>query len=106
MIFPLLKTWILPFLPSNIRSSTNKNYKTPSGFVTIGGGGGTSRSRHGPQSAHHITANMTYDNESEEHIVKGDGVIRMHDMQNAIFVSNEVRITNENRKSEHGALGY
>ncbi|KAF2276858.1 uncharacterized protein EI97DRAFT_323914 [Westerdykella ornata] len=101
MIFPLLKSWIMPLLPSHIRSSSNqKNYKTPDGFVTIGGGGG-SRSRQGPHSAHHITANMTFDNESEERIIKGDGVIKLQDVHaNAIVVSNEVRVTAEDRSSE------
>jgi hypothetical protein len=107
MIFPLLKTWLLPFLPSSLRSSSNKTYKTPSGFVTIGGGGGGagSRSRQGPPSAHHITANMTFDNESEERIVTGDSVIKMHDMHaDAIMVSKEVTVTTEGRNGSEDRI--
>ncbi|KAF1958356.1 hypothetical protein CC80DRAFT_534123 [Byssothecium circinans] len=119
MIFPLLKTWLAPFLPSTFRSSSNnKAYKKPgSGFVTIGGGGGSasSRNRQGPQSAHHITANMTLDNESEEHIVKGNGDVKMQHMRaaggpqrslNTIIVSKQVKITTEDYNSDRSAESF
>lgn len=73
MIFPLFKTWLRPWLGTALGSS-RKAYKTPSGFRTIGGGGGSSRTefrsrgRRGAQSPNPITANMTF-NESEERIV-------------------------------------
>lgn len=110
MIFPLLKTWFAPWIPSTLRSSSNnKGYKSPgSGFVTIGGGGPgiSNRSRQGPHSAHHISANMTFDNESEERIIKGNDV-KMQDMDvanrtkspNAIVVSKQVSVTTEDRGS-------
>ncbi|KAF3039645.1 hypothetical protein E8E11_000093, partial [Didymella keratinophila] len=70
MIFPLFKVWLQPFLPSTLRSSSNnKAYKTPgSGFVTIGGGGASSHANKTPRSRTRISANMTFDNESEERI--------------------------------------
>ena len=119
MIFPLFKTWLAPFLPSNLRSSSNNNkaYKSPgSGFVTIGGGGGaSSRSRQGPHTSSHITANMTFDNESEEHIVKGNGDMKMQHMHstggtqralNTIVVSKQVRVTTEDYNSERSAESF
>jgi hypothetical protein len=111
MIFPLLKTWLAPFLPTSLRSSSNnKAYKTPGsgGFVTIGGGGAGNSSRNrNPHSAHHISANMTF-NESEERIVKGDGDVKLQDLQanhvvqnpNTIMVSKKVSVTTEDRTSE------
>lgn len=118
MIFPLLKTWFAPFLPSTIRSSSNrKGYKAPaSGFVTIGGSGGASvGNRKGQLSACHVTANMSFDNESEEHIVKGKNGIRMQALNavggtqqslQAIVVSKQVSITTEDCNSEHSADSY
>ncbi|CAO2650809.1 Nn.00g091060.m01.CDS01 [Neocucurbitaria sp. VM-36] len=107
MIFPLFKTWLAPFLPSNLRSSSNNNkaYKSPgSGFVTIGGGGGaSSRSRQGPHSSSHITANMTFDNESQEHIVKGNGDVKLQHVHNNIVVSKQVSVTTEDYNSERSA---
>lgn len=112
MIFPLFKTWLAPFLPSNLRSSSNNNnkaYKSPgSGFVTIGGGGASSRNRQGPHSSSHITANRTFDNESEEHIFKGNDDMKMQQMHttggtqralNTIVVSKQVRVTTEDYNS-------
>jgi hypothetical protein len=120
MIFPLLKTWLAPLLPSSLRSSSNnKAYKSPgSGFVTIGGGGGggaSSRNRQGPRSVSRVTANGTFDNGSEEHIVKGDGDVKMQEIQtqddtqrldNAIVVSKQVRITTEERGNEQSAHSF
>ncbi|KAF9697715.1 hypothetical protein EKO04_004516 [Ascochyta lentis] len=111
MIFPLFKTWLAPLLPSTFRSSSNnKAYKTPgSGFVTIGGGGASSHTRRGPQSACHISANMTFDNESEEHIIKERNDVKMHHLdttsgtqrsQTAIVVSKQITVTTENFGSE------
>lgn len=45
MVFPLLRHWFGPLLPSFLRSSryasgSAKKYKTPTGFRTIGGGDG------------------------------------------------------------------
>lgn len=108
MIFPLFKTWLTPYLPSTLRlSSNNKAYKTPgSGFVTIEDSGGPSKhTRKGPRSACHVSANLTFDNESEEHIVevKGDGVKMqyLHSVAGAqqpggaIIVSKQVSVTTE-----------
>jgi hypothetical protein len=107
MTFPLLKTWFAPLLPSSLRSSSNnKAYKSPgSGFMSIGGGGASSRNRQGPQST--VTANMTFDNDSEERIIQGNGDVKMQDMHtsdgapptNAIVVKKQVKITTEERTS-------
>jgi hypothetical protein len=111
MIYPLLKNWLVPFLPSTIGSSNAKAYKSPgSGFVTIGGGtggGASKQSRSAPHNARHISASLTFDNESEEHIVKGDDVNLQHlqcaasqqQGKNVIVVSNQVSITSEDRDS-------
>ncbi|KAH7382760.1 hypothetical protein DE146DRAFT_669791 [Phaeosphaeria sp. MPI-PUGE-AT-0046c] len=104
MIFPLFKSWLAPFVPSTFRSSSNnKAYKSPgSGFVSIGGGGASSRDRGG--LSNHVTANMTYDNESEEHIVKETNIVKMQDLHpvrdtqrspNGIVVSRQVSVTTE-----------
>lgn len=106
MIFPLLKTWFAPWIPSTLRSSSNnKAYKSPGsgGFVTIGGGGAShgSRNRKDIHSAHHITENMTFDNESEERIVKGNGDMKLQDMDpNSIVVSKQVSVTTEERTGD------
>ncbi|KAG7290063.1 hypothetical protein NEMBOFW57_000055 [Staphylotrichum longicolle] len=39
MVFPLFRNWLKPLLGSSARNS-NKQYKTPEGFRSIGGGGG------------------------------------------------------------------
>lgn len=106
MIFPLLKVWFAPILPTTFRSSSNnKAYKSPSsGFVTIGGGGGSSHAKRTPRTGTIITANMSFDNESEERIVKENGDMRMQDLdtkaeaqraQGAIVVSKQVSVTTE-----------
>lgn len=93
-------------LPMSFRSSSNnKAYKPPSsGFVTIGGGGASSHARKSPRTGTVITANMTYDNESEERIVEEGMDVRMQDLntksdtqrpQGAIVVSKEVSVTTE-----------
>ncbi|CAG5174536.1 uncharacterized protein ALTATR162_LOCUS7809 [Alternaria atra] len=109
MIFPLLKNWLAPFLPSTMGSSNAKAYKSPgSGFVTIGGGtggGASKQTRSVPHSTHHISGSLTFDNESEEHIVRGEDM-KMHHLQgaagqqqgkNVIVVSNQVSVTSEDR---------
>ncbi|KAK3314830.1 hypothetical protein B0H66DRAFT_481402 [Apodospora peruviana] len=88
MIFPLVKAWLKPWMPA--LRSTNKNYKTPEGFRTIGGGNGGSgggngsrnkRSR-GPPSANPMT-NMSFA-DSEEQMVDE---IKMQNMKNAAAVT-------------------
>jgi hypothetical protein len=117
MIFPLFKTWLAPYLPSSIRSSSNnKAYKNPgSGFVTIGGGGVSSQGRRGPESSRRITASMTFDNESGEHIVKGNEDVRMHTLSptggtthpmNTIVVSKQISVTTEDGSSERSAESF
>jgi hypothetical protein len=109
MIFPILKVWLGPYLPSNLWSSNNsKAYKTPrSGFLTIGGGGASSRNRHGSQTTpRHTTDIGTFENDSEEHIFAKSDDLKMHDippahdkrrLSNAIVVSKQVSITSEGR---------
>jgi hypothetical protein len=104
MIFPLLKTWFAPFLPSTIRSSSNhKAFQTPErGFVTIGGGGTSGASR---PNARHVKTLITFDNESEEHICKGAEDVKMQEMQSrgsknrskSITVKKQVTVTTEDR---------
>jgi hypothetical protein len=122
MVFPLLKVWITPLLPSNLRSSSNdKNaYKAGSGFVMIGGGGPgvSSRRRQGPQSARgDDMTNMTFDNDNEEQIVKPNmrGDVKMQVLHtnggtmqgasgpNKILGSRQVNITVEDASSEKSA---
>jgi hypothetical protein len=113
MTFPLFKTWLAPVISSTIRSGSNsKALRTPGGgVVTIGGGGGGASSRN-RQSAHHVTANMTFDNESEENILKGDGDVKMQHINtagviqqspNSIVVSKQISITTEDCDSERSA---
>jgi hypothetical protein len=81
MISPLLRTWFAPFLPTT-RPSSDKDYNSPGiGFVTIGGGGASKNSRQGVQTVSRITANMTFDNESEERIVSGTHDINLQSLQ-------------------------
>ncbi|PVH99944.1 hypothetical protein DM02DRAFT_728888 [Periconia macrospinosa] len=107
MIFPLLKNWLSPFIQSTIRSSSNnKAYKSPgSGFVTIGGGGASnkSKSRPDPHSEHDDSGNTTFYNESEENIVKGDDV-QLQNMElasasqrtpNGIMVSKNITVISD-----------
>jgi hypothetical protein len=112
MIFPLVKTWLAPCLPSLFGSSSNnKAYKSPgSGFVTIGGGGAaSSRGGQGAQSACHVSVNRTFDNESEENIVKGSNGVKLRHMNaiggarqslSGIVVLKQVSVTTENKNRE------
>lgn len=113
MIFPLFKVWLAPFLPSTLRSSSNnKAYKTPgSGFVTIGGGGASSHARKTTRNSTMISANMTFDNESEERIIKDGSDVKMQHLvatsdtqrrQGAILVSKQVSVTTEEFGSGRG----
>ncbi|KAJ8117660.1 hypothetical protein OPT61_g1197 [Boeremia exigua] len=112
MIFPLFKVWLAPFLPTTLRSSSNKAYKTPgSGFVTIGGGVASSHARRTPRSGTLITANTTFDNGSEERIVADSSDVKMqhlkttsgtHKPQGAIIVSKQVSVTTEEVGNERG----
>ncbi|KAH6879308.1 hypothetical protein BKA58DRAFT_453594 [Alternaria rosae] len=108
MIFPLLKNWLTPFLPSTIGSSNTKAQEPPgSDFETIGGGsgpGGVRANRRAPHRTRHPFGGLTLDNESEEDMIKGDDVA-MHRMQadfnksngkHVIVVSSEVSATSEN----------
>jgi hypothetical protein len=68
--------------------------------VTIGGGGASKNSRQGVQTVSRITANMTFDNESEERIVSGTHDINLQSLQspektssNGIMVSKKVSVT-------------
>ena len=112
MIFPLFKVWFAPILPSSFRSSSNnKAYKPPSGgFVTIGGGGGSSQAKRTPRTRTSTTANMTFDNESEERIMKNGMDVMMQDLhtrtdvqrpQGTIVISKEVSVTTEERSFYH-----
>ncbi|KAI4673384.1 uncharacterized protein J4E88_008997 [Alternaria novae-zelandiae] len=107
MIFPLLKNWLTPFLPSTIGSSNAKGQEPPgSDFETIGGGsgpGGKRASRKAPHRARYTFGGLTLDNESEEDMIKGHDVA-MHRMQrndleadrkNTIVVCSEVSVTSE-----------
>jgi hypothetical protein len=75
-------------------------YQTPSGFRTIGGGGGRSQSRshRGPPTANPISANLSF-NDSEERIVNDDHHMKAFSAQdnppNGIVVSNVVELTHE-----------
>jgi hypothetical protein len=116
MIFPLLKNWFAPFLSSSFSNSNNKAYKTPgSGFVSIGGGrsggtgGASSQNRAGGKTASHISANRTFDNESEEHIVKRDGDMKMtgpHPAGSNIVVRQQVSVTTEDRRSNESGVYF
>ncbi|KAI4706358.1 hypothetical protein J4E89_009092 [Alternaria sp. Ai002NY15] len=110
MIFPLLKTWLTPFLPSTIGSSNAKGQEPPgSDFETIGGGsgpGGKRASRRVPHRARQTFGGLTLDNESEEDMIKEDDVA-MHrtqrndleaDGKNTIVVCSEVSVTSEDHR--------
>ncbi|KAL8369780.1 hypothetical protein RB595_000220 [Gaeumannomyces hyphopodioides] len=90
MVFPLLRQWLGPLLPSFLRSSrytsgNTKKYKTPTGFRTIGGsdgkggpglGGGGSGSgrtaRKTKGSGNPVESNVSF-TESEERMMGGGG---------------------------------
>lgn len=118
MIFPLMKVWFRPLFGS-ILNSTRKEYKTPSGFRTIGGGGGSGGgggdnsnnrtiNRKGPASVNPMT-NISF-TESEERMMN-DVQLKVYangqhaaDNKNrtGIVVSNEVEVTSEDRNSHNG----
>jgi hypothetical protein len=85
--------------------SSKKSYKTPTGIVTFGGGGGDSSTpRNRMRSVNPITASVTF-SESEERMVDD---IHLDDMKNgqvtnAIVVSSQVEVTHSDRYSPlHG----
>lgn len=110
MIFPLIKNWLKPWFGTALRSSKpTYNYKSPSGFQTIGGGhsgNALSRDRRGASNAnsHVVSGNMSFNN-SEERMV--DDVKMQNIMVTAspggdqpakgIMVSNQVEVTREDR---------
>ncbi len=109
MIYPLLKIWLRPVFGTTLQSS-QKSYKTPVGFRTIGGGRSDHQSlnRHGPSNASGIT-NMF--NESEEQIVEDVKMQNMKDYAAAVsggkpskgsMASTEVEVTAEDRGSPNG----
>jgi len=70
MVFPLIKQWLRPLIGSSNKSS--KQYKTPEGFQTIGGGGGSGSHTRGRMTktnrSNNPLTNVTF-TESEERIV-------------------------------------
>jgi hypothetical protein len=115
MVFPLLKTWIRPLLGSSTRS-TDKQYKTPEGFRSIGGRGaddsrsGRRGTGHGPRTANPLT-NVTF-TESEERMVneiklqnvKAGAISTLQANQGdvrGIVVRTEIDIS-EDMSSQHG----
>jgi hypothetical protein len=116
MIFPLLRTWFGPYLPRALRSSSNNKavYKSPgSGFVSIGGGGSAPGHRqHGLENR--ISANRTFENDSEEHIVKGHDDVEMQYVQsedhrrspNGIVVSKKISVTTEESTRQKRTVSF
>jgi hypothetical protein len=117
MLFPLFKLWLSPLFSTLLRSS-QKTYKTPSGFRTIGGGGGGEfhpAHRRGPASVNPITANLSTYSESEERMV---GEVKLEDLKvsaspasdsqppSGILVSNQVDVTHEEITSRNGQLPF
>ncbi|KAF1979871.1 hypothetical protein BU23DRAFT_523437 [Bimuria novae-zelandiae CBS 107.79] len=120
MVFPLLKVWFAPWLPTTNCSTSNKAYKVHgSGFVTIGGGGASASNRsRQAQSTRDVTGNMTFgDNESEEHIVRSSTDVNLQNLQashgaqnsleaNKIMVSTHVSIKSEDASSDKIAKSF
>ena len=112
MVFPLLKIWFKPWLPTTMNSnSKGRAYKAHgSGFVTIGGGGASTSNRSRPQQSRDASRNMTFDNESEEHIVQSKGDVNLHRLpsasgervlnKNDIMVSTHVSVTRTDADSQ------
>ncbi|CAN9377223.1 unnamed protein product [Alternaria alternata] len=115
MIFPLLKNWFAPFLSSTIGSSNSKPQKPPPGsdFRTIGGGLGDGGlgvariSRVAPHKVRHNITDLTFDNESEEHILNGED-LRLEHIQGAtsqqqgkdvIVVTGQFNVKSEHRSN-------
>ena len=72
--------------------------------MTIGGGGASSHARKTPRNGTLITGGLTFDNESEERIVKESSDVKMQHLkitagiqrpQGAIVVSKQVSVTAE-----------
>jgi hypothetical protein len=115
MIFPLLKNWFAPFLSSTIGSSNSKPQTPPPGsdFRTIGGGLGDGGlgvariSRVAPHKVRHNITDLTFDNESEEHILNGED-LRLEHIQGAtsqqqgkdvIVVTGQFNVKSEHRSN-------
>ncbi|RAH51261.1 uncharacterized protein BO95DRAFT_510276 [Aspergillus brunneoviolaceus CBS 621.78] len=113
MVFHLLRTWLARAFGSAFQSS-QKSYKSPSGFQTIGGGGGGpggSSSRNRGKASDPITIGLTF-TESEERMMDD---VKMQALKaypapvsphpgadsGAIVVSNQIEITHETRSSAH-----
>lgn len=109
MIFPLLKTWFKPLFGSAL-SSTGAASKNPSGFRTIGEGGGGSSGPGLRRKPTHITDSLSF-SESEERIVDN---VKMHNLEvyagpaasaprpaKGIMVSNEFKMV-EDEVSQNG----
>jgi hypothetical protein len=112
MVFHLFKSWLSRLFGSSFNSS-EKTYKYPGGFQTVGGKAGesSSRNRRAPPTVHPITANLTF-SESEERIVDDVemGNLKSFDppdtggehSSGGIVVSNQIEITHEDRISHSG----
>ena len=118
MIFPLIKIWLKPWFGSALGSSKKAYDYKSSPFRTIGGGGASgggtayssNRHRRGVESSA-ISENMTF-NDSEENMVNDikmqniqtsiNQIPRENQSRSGILVSNEVRITHEDRSSHGG----
>ncbi|GAB1198391.1 hypothetical protein APSETT444_007710 [Aspergillus pseudonomiae] len=104
MIFHLFKSWLGRVYGSAFNSTPTHKY--PSGFQSIGGGGGDSRSRNRrkPSSGYPTSGTLTL-TESEERMV---GDVKMHNLKthplsptgtvaSSIVVSNRIEVTHEAR---------
>lgn len=100
MISPLLKTWLKPLF-GNALSSTGTASKHPSGFRTLGEGGGSSGAGQHRKLTQNVTDSLSF-SESEERIVDN---VKMHNLEvyagpaapahqlsKGIMVSNEFKI--------------
>ena len=118
MVFPLFRKWLKPLLGSSGRN-TDKQYKTPDGFRSIGGGGGgdsrghRARGTQGGKGSNNLLTGVTF-TESEERIVND---IKLQNMTEAattapggrkdnkgIVVLTEFDIS-EDRGSQHNNKG-
>lgn len=101
-----------------MNSSNKKAYKAHgSGFVTIGGGGASASNRSKPGQSRDASRNMTFDNESEEHIVNSGSDVKMQPLQtsrgtqkslktNDIMVSTHVSVTTEDAASQKSGKSF
>ncbi|RYP57263.1 hypothetical protein DL770_010703 [Monosporascus sp. CRB-9-2] len=87
MVFPLFKIWLRPLLGSSART-TDKQYKTPEGFRTIGGSGGDDSRSHCRHGTHDTKGTNPLTDvsfaESEERIVNN---IKLQDMKAAALMA-------------------